>query len=129
MRRHYSVGQLMVRVLASLIVVCLVAATGVRPAAVAPEQRSTLKVARAGERLHARVVEGVPGRVVSQASGVGRLSRAPGAARSELPAIAPSSRAAFAPSTARITGPSAREPLVVVSHPISTRSARGPPVV
>jgi hypothetical protein len=129
MRRHYSVGQLMVRVLASLIVVCLVAATGVRPAAVAPEQRSTLKVARTGERLHARVVESAPGRVVSHASGAGRLSRAPGAAGPELAAIAPASRAALGPPRARSTGPSAREPLVVAFRSISTRSARGPPVV
>ena len=128
MRRHYSVGQLMVRVLASLIVVCLVAATGVRPT-VAPEQGTTLKVARAGDRLHARVVEGTPGRVVSHASGAARLSRAPGAAGPELPAIAPASRLALAPPSATHTGPTAREPLVVVSRPIATRSARGPPVV
>jgi hypothetical protein len=122
----------MVRVLASLLVVCLVAATGVRPAVVAPEQRSTLKVARAGDRLHARIAEGAPGRVASQASGAsgaGRQSRAPGAAGPEVPSLAPASRPTFAPPIARITGPSAREPLVVASRPISTRSARGPPVV
>ena len=119
----------MVRVLASLIVVCLVAATGVRPVAVAPEQRSTLKVARTSERLHARVVEAAArGRVVLQASGAAPVSRAAGAASPELPAIA-AGGSAMAPRAACSTGPSAREPVVVVSRPISTGSARGPPVV
>jgi hypothetical protein len=119
----------MVRVLASLIVVCLVAATGVRPVVAAPAQRSTLTVARASERLHARAVESAAqGRVVSQASGAGPVSRTSGAAP-ELPAIAGDGGLAIAPRAACSTGPAAREPLIVVSRPISTCSARGPPVV
>lgn len=120
----------MVRVLASLIVVCLVAATGVRPVAVAPEQGSTLTVARPSERLHARVVEAAAaGRGVSQASGAAPASRATGAASPELSAIVTGRGFAMAPRVACSTGSTAREPLVVVSRSISTCSARGPPVV
>jgi hypothetical protein len=119
----------MVRVLASLIVVCLVAATGVRPVAVAPEPRPTLKVARGSERLHARLVESVQ-RVVSPASGAARVARAAGAAGShEVPAVVDASGLALAPVGACSVGPTAREAVVVVSRVISTCSARGPPVV
>ena len=120
----------MVRALASLIVVCLVAATGARPVVAAPAQRSTLTVARASERLHARAVEAAAnGRVVSRASGAAPVSRTSGAASPELPAIVGAGGLAMAPRAACSTGPAARELLIVVSRPISTCSARGPPVV
>ena len=119
----------MVRVLASLIVVCLVVATGVRSVVAAPAQRSTLTVARASEPLHARAVEAAAhGRVVSRASGAGPVSRTSGAAP-ELPAIVGAGGLAMVPRAACSTGPAARAPLIVVSRPISTCSARGPPVV
>jgi len=127
--QHYSVGT-MVRALASLIVVCLVAATGVRPAAAAPEQRSTLNVARTSERLHARVIEAAShGRVVSQTSGAARISRVPGTQSPELPAIAAASGLALTRPAACSVGPTAPGSQVVAVRPISTCSARGPPVV
>ena len=141
--RHYSVCT--VRVLASLIAVCLVAAAGVRPAAAAPERPWAAEVSRAVATLHARVLDTVPpGRTDSSQSS--QLWRAVVAAASHAsrPGSSSAPRAAGAPDLlAILVGapvapspplPSVADPVIAGSLALpvrwlSTHTARGPPVV
>jgi hypothetical protein len=125
MQWHYSVRTLVMRVLASVIVVCLVVATGIHPVAAAQERQSTVEASRARVSLHARVVEVVgPGGTTSQSS---RRFRASGG--SELPAILVGDPAALAPPALSSVDLIAGRSLVVRPRRLSTCSARGPPVV
>jgi hypothetical protein len=102
-----------IRALVSLLVVCLVAATDVRPVS-ARTQLSTLSTPRKAEKLHVRpVYAAAPRRTASDAPA--------------LPAIAIVCALTLVPPAARPIGPLVR-PLVAGTHALSTRSARGPPV-
>jgi hypothetical protein len=110
----YTARGTVMRTLASLIVVCLVAATGVRPVA-ARDQPATLSAPRKVEKLPVRAVHTVvPRRTASDASA--------------LPAIVTVCVLAVVPPAASHAEPVVRRSVVVASV-IPTRSARGPPVV
>lgn len=134
------------RVLASLIAVCLVAAAGVRPASAAQARPWALDAPRTLATLCARVVDAVPpGRAASGSSQVSRVAGASGAAQASRPAGAPrASGAAGAPQlpaliaddAARLAPPVASpadriagRSLVLRFRWLSTHTARGPPVV
>jgi hypothetical protein len=104
-----------IRALATLIVVCLVAATGARPVEAARDQRSALSAPHKVEKIHARAVHAAAPRRAS--------AQAP-----ELPAIVAVAALAFVPPAACPSGVLAEHRVWVVGA-ISTRSARGPPVV
>lgn len=113
----YSVRGDMTRTLSTLIVVCLVAATSVRPVLAERDQRSMLSAPHELAKLHARPsIHVAPRRVTSQDRD------------RELQAIVVECSLLFTPPAVARAGQ-------VIGHPsaglaaISTRSARGPPVV
>jgi hypothetical protein len=105
------------RPLVALIVVCLVAATGVRPAVAAAGEPQALSAPHKIEKLHARVAHASPQ----------RRAFPHGAAAPELPAVVVADKLAIPPPAAR---PSDRLPdaRVVVVCMSATCSARGPPI-
>ena len=146
---HYSVGTVM-RLLASLIAVCLVAAAGARPVAAAPGRPWVVEVSRATAAvatvvtLRAHGIDaGPPGRtdssqlsraVIAAASQASRPSRpsGPAGARApapDLPAILVGEPVALAPRLPSAADPVAKSSLVVSVRRLSTHAARGPPIV
>ena len=139
---HYSVCTVM-RLLASLIAVCLVAAAGVRPAAAAPGRPWVVEASRAlasVATLRARGIDAAPpGRtdssqlsraVVAAASHASRASGPTGRAPTpDLPAILVGEPVALAPRLPSAADPAAPGSLVVSLRWLSTHAARGPPIV
>jgi hypothetical protein len=143
---HYSVGTVM-RLLASLIAVCLVAAAGARPADAAPGRSWVVEVSRGAASagtvatLRARGIDAVPpGRtdssqlsraVCAAASQAPRASGPAGARAStpDLPAILVGEPVALAPRMPSAADPAAESSLVVSLRWLSTHDARGPPIV
>jgi hypothetical protein len=133
------------RVLASLIAVCLVAAAGVRPADAAPGRGSprswVVEVSRGVATLRARGIDAVPpGRTdssqLSRAVGaaVSQASRASGPAGAraptpDLPAILVGEPIARAPRVWSPADPAFASSLVRSPRRLSTHAARGPPIV
>ena len=133
------------RVLASLIAVCLVAAAGASPASAAQARAWALDAPRALVTLRARVLDAVPpGRATPGSSQVSRVAGAPGASQASRPAGAPRASGAaggpvlgivggdaarLAPPAASPTDRLAGRSLVLHVRWLSTHTARGPPVV
>lgn len=134
------------RVLASLIAVCLVAAAGVRPGSAAQARPWALDAPRTLATLCARVVDAVPpgratpcrsqvsravgaagGAPASRPAGAPRASGAAGAP--QLPAIVADDAARLAPPIASPADRIAGRSLVLCFRWLSTHAARGPPVV
>ena len=124
------------RLLASLIAVCLVATAGVRPAAAAPGRPWVLEAS-----LRARGIDAAPpGRtdssqlsraVVAAASQASRASGPTGARAPtpDLPAILVGEPVALAPRLPSAADPVAEGSLVTSLRWLSTHAARGPPIV
>ena len=132
------------RLLASLIAVCLVAAAGVRPAAAAPGRPWVVEVSRkmaTVATLRARGIDAVPpGRTDSSqlsravCAAASQASRASGPAGTraptpDLPAILVGDPVALAPRAPSAADPAVPSSLVVSPRRLSTHAARGPPIV
>ena len=132
------------RVLASLIAVCLVAAAGVRPAAAAPERPWVVEVSRGVATvatLQARGIDAVPpgrtdssqlSRAVCAAASQASRASGPAGARAptpDLPAILVGEPVALAPRVSSPADPAVGSSLVVCPRRLSTHAARGPPIV
>ncbi|HSS02732.1 MAG TPA: hypothetical protein VLM79_36980 [Kofleriaceae bacterium] len=137
----------MMRLLASLIAVCLVAAAGVHPAAAASGRPRVVEVSRGVANvatvatLGARGIDAAPpGRtdssqlsraVLAAASQASRAS-GPAGARApapDLPAILVGDPVALAPRLPSAADPAAPSSHVVSLRWLSTHAARGPPIV
>ena len=138
------------RLLASLIAVCLVAAAGVRPAAAAPGRAwvaEVVEVARGVANtatvatLRARGIDAVPpgrtdssqlSRGVCAAASQAPRASGPAGARAptpDLPAILVGEPVALAPRVPSAADPAAQASHVVSVRRLSTHAARGPPIV
>jgi hypothetical protein len=132
------------RVLASLIAVCLVAAAGVRPAAAAPGHPWVVEVSRGVATvatLQARGIDAVPpgrtdssqlSRAVCAAASPASRASGPAGARAptpDLPAILVGEPVALAPRVSSPADPAVGSSLVVSPRRLSTHAARGPPIV
>jgi hypothetical protein len=135
------------RLLASLVAVCLVAAAGVRPADAASGRSWVVEVSRGAASaatvatLRARGFDAVPpGRtdssqlsraVLAAASQPSRASGPTGARAPtpDLPAILVGEPVGLAPRVPSTADPAAEGSLVVSVRRLSTHAARGPPIV
>jgi hypothetical protein len=143
---HNGTTVLVMRVLASLIAVCLVAAAGVRPASAAQARAWALDAPRALVTLRARVLDAVPpGRATPGSAQVSNAAGASGASQASRPAGAPRASGAAGAhvlpgivggDAARLAAPAASpadriagRSLVLRFRWLSTHAARGPPVV